>query len=103
MAESGRDAHNAFDYFSRAYQAKNSKAVECLKKEGGGDLRSFSDFPAEQWIRIPTTDPIESTFSTVCHRPVKPEIRLPREHAGNIFKLHPTVERLRTVGKLRSA
>jgi transposase-like protein len=37
----------------------------------GGDLDvllSFYDFPAEHWIHLRTSNPIESTFATVRHR-----------------------------------
>ena len=32
------------------------------------DLTTFYDFPAEHWLHIRTTNPIESTFSTLRHR-----------------------------------
>jgi putative transposase len=31
-------------------------------------LLAFYDFPAEHWIHIRTTNPIESTFATIRHR-----------------------------------
>jgi len=31
-------------------------------------LFSFYDFPAEHWLHLRTTNPIESTFATVRHR-----------------------------------
>jgi transposase-like protein len=31
-------------------------------------LLSFYDYPAEHWIHLRTTNPIESTFATVRHR-----------------------------------
>jgi transposase-like protein len=31
-------------------------------------LLAFYDFPAEHWIHLRTTNPIESTFATVRHR-----------------------------------
>ena len=34
-------------------------------------LLTFYDFPAEQWLHIRTTNPIESTFSTVRLRHAK--------------------------------
>jgi transposase-like protein len=33
-----------------------------------GELLAFYDFPAEHWIHLRTTNPIESTFATVRHR-----------------------------------
>ncbi|KTD04528.1 Transposase, Mutator family [Legionella geestiana] len=38
--------------------------MECLKKDRE-DMLAFYDFPAEHWIHIRTTNPIESAFSTV--------------------------------------
>ena len=34
-------------------------------RENREDLMSFYDFPAEHWIHLRTTNPIESTFATV--------------------------------------
>ena len=31
-------------------------------------LLAFYDYPAEHWIHLRTTNPIESTFATVRHR-----------------------------------
>jgi transposase-like protein len=31
-------------------------------------LLSYCDFPAEHWVHLRTTNPIESTFATVRHR-----------------------------------
>ena len=39
-------------------------AVKCLT-EDRDVLLAFYDFPAEQWMHIRTTNPIESTFATV--------------------------------------
>lgn len=64
MAESREDAGKAFDLFVQTYQAKYPKAVECLVKDREAMLR-FYDFPAEHWVHIRTTNPIESIFSTV--------------------------------------
>jgi putative transposase len=46
------------------YQAKYPKAAECLAKDREV-LLTFYDFPAEHWMHIRTTNPIESTFATV--------------------------------------
>ena len=43
-------------------------AAEAAKAGGG---RTFYDFPAEHWIHIRTTNPIESTFATVRLRTAK--------------------------------
>ena len=64
MAETRREAHQAFDLFAESYQAKYPKVVQCLAKDREA-LLAFYDFPAEQWLHIRTTNPIESTFATV--------------------------------------
>ena len=46
------------------YEAKYPSAVSCLKKDHAV-LLTFYDFPAEHWLHLRTTNPIESTFATV--------------------------------------
>jgi putative transposase len=50
--------------FAQEFQAKYAKAVECLLKDQD-QLLTFFEFPAEHWIHLRTTNPIESTFATV--------------------------------------
>jgi transposase-like protein len=64
QAETRDQAHQAFDAFVEAYEAKYPKATECLDKDRE-ELLVFYDFPAEHWIHLRTTNPIESTFATV--------------------------------------
>jgi len=64
MAETKADAERAFDLFVETYQAKYPKAVECLAKDREV-LLTFYDFPAEHWVHLRTTNPIESSFATV--------------------------------------
>jgi putative transposase len=64
MAESRVEADRAFDLFVGTYDAKYPKATDCLSKDRP-ELLAFYDFPAEHWIHIRTTNPIESTFATV--------------------------------------
>lgn len=64
MAPDKAEAEKSFDGFVSLYEAKYPKAVECLKKDRVA-LLTFYDFPAEHWRHIRTTNPIESTFSTV--------------------------------------
>lgn len=64
MADTKQHANEAFDLFVKTYQAKYPKAVECLTKDREV-LLTFYDFPAEHWIHLRTTNPIESTFATV--------------------------------------
>lgn len=67
MAETRAAAERAFDQFIAGYRAKYPKAVECLAKDRV-ELLAFYEFPAEHWIHLRTTNPIESTFATVRHR-----------------------------------
>lgn len=64
MAETKAEAERAFDLFVSTYQAKFPKATECLTKDREV-LLVFYDFPAEHWLHLRTTNPIESTFATV--------------------------------------
>jgi transposase-like protein len=64
MAQTRADAEQAFDLFLETYRAKYPKAAECLAKDRAA-LLTFYDFPAEHWIHLRTTNPIESTFATV--------------------------------------
>ncbi len=67
QAATRKDAHAAFDQFVTLYQAKYDKATNCLKKDRTV-LLAFYDFPAEHWIHLRTTNPIESSFATIRHR-----------------------------------
>ncbi|NIC36209.1 IS256 family transposase [Halomonas desiderata] len=64
MAETRFDAHQAFDRTLKRFEAKYPKAMECLAKDRD-ELLAFYDYPAEHWVHIRTTNPIESTFATV--------------------------------------
>lgn len=64
MAATRTDARRAFDLFVATYEAKYPKAASCLAKDRD-ELLAFYDFPAEHWIHLRTTNPIESTFATV--------------------------------------
>jgi putative transposase len=46
------------------YEAKWPKATEKVVKDAEA-LLAFFDFPAEHWVHLKTTNPIESTFATV--------------------------------------
>ena len=70
MAPEKDEAEKHFDDFIEIYEAKYPKAAECLKKDRDA-LLTFYDFPAEHWRHIRTTNPIESTFSTVRLRTAK--------------------------------
>jgi transposase-like protein len=64
MAPTRKEAESAFELFVETYQAKYPKAVACLTKDRD-ELLAFYDFPAEHWVHLRTTNPIESTFATV--------------------------------------
>lgn len=64
MAETKEDANKAFDNAIERFEAKYPQAIGCLKKDRA-DMLAFYDFPAEHWIHIRTTNPIESAFATV--------------------------------------
>ena len=70
MAPDKAEAEKHFDDFIEIYESKYPKAAKCLKKDRDA-LLTFYDFPAEHWRHIRTTNPIESTFSTVRLRTAK--------------------------------
>jgi len=64
MAETKAAAEEAFDLFGETFRAKYEAAVACLDKDREA-LLTFYDFPAEHWLHLRTTNPIESTFASV--------------------------------------
>jgi transposase-like protein len=66
-AEDRRHALDAVRAFEAAYGAKFPKATAKITDDLE-QLLAFYDFPAEHWIHLRTTNPIESTFATVRHR-----------------------------------
>ena len=64
MAETRENAEQAFDLFIKTYELKYPKAAQCLEKDRE-ELLAFYDFPADHWPHIRTSNPIESTFSTI--------------------------------------
>ncbi|MFD7499376.1 IS256 family transposase [Streptomyces sp. NPDC059832] len=63
-AEDRDHAEKAVKDFGRAYGAKWPKAVKKITDDVD-ELLAFYGFPAEHWVHLRTTNPIESTFSTV--------------------------------------
>jgi transposase-like protein len=59
LAPTRARAEVAIDLFEEAYGARYPKAVECLRKDQRA-LLAFYDWPAEHWIHLRTTNPIES-------------------------------------------
>jgi transposase-like protein len=66
-AEDREQARRAVAAFKLAYGAKFGKAVAKVTDDLH-ELLAFYDYPAEHWIHLRTTNPIESTFATVRHR-----------------------------------
>ena len=64
LAPTREQALVAYNSFFSLYGKKFPEACECLTKDKDV-LFTFYDFPAEHWIHIRTTNPIESTFATV--------------------------------------
>jgi putative transposase len=64
MAPTRAEANKAFDNFVTIYEAKYAKATACLTEDRDA-LLTLYDFPAEHWVHLRTTNPIESTFATV--------------------------------------
>ena len=87
MAETREAAITAFDTFVKSYELKYPKASEKLTKDRDM-LLAFYDFPAEHWLHIRTTNPIESTFASVRHRTTRSRNCLSRAtFLGLAFKL----------------
>ena len=66
-AEDRDHARRAVAAFKLAYGAKFGKAGAKVTDDLD-QLLAFYDYPAEHWIHLRTTNPIESTFATVRHR-----------------------------------
>lgn len=64
LAPTKQQALVACNSFLTLYGKKFPEACECLSKDKDV-LFTFYEFPAEHWIHIRTTNPIESTFATV--------------------------------------
>ncbi len=63
-AEDREHALRAIDAFAGEFAVKWPKAVAKIVDDAV-PLLAFYDFPAEHWIHLKTTNPIESTFATV--------------------------------------
>src|SRR6185295_6621400 len=93
MAATRAEAEKAFDLFLRSWEAKYPKATECLAKDRE-ELLAFYDFPAEHWLHIRTTNPIESSFATIRHRTERTQGCASRATLlGLVFKLAMSAEK----------
>ncbi|MFC1414990.1 IS256 family transposase [Streptacidiphilus sp. N1-12] len=63
-AEDRTHAEKAIEAFAKTYGTKWPRAAAKITDDQE-ELLAFYDFPAEHWIHLRTTNPIESTFSTV--------------------------------------
>jgi putative transposase len=63
-AEDREHAEQAVAQFATDYGAKWPKAVAKVTDDLEA-LLAFYDFPAEHWVHLKTTNPVESTFATV--------------------------------------
>jgi len=80
-------AEAAMTTFAEKYAPKYDKAVECLTKDREA-LLTFFDFPADHWVHLRTSNPIESVFATVRHRTVRMKGALSQDTARlMVFKL----------------
>jgi transposase-like protein len=93
QAETREDAHAAFDLFIETFEAKYSRATECLIRDRD-ELLTFYDFPAQHWQSIRTSNPIESAFATIRHRTKRTKGCLSRDGTLNMmFKLGQCAEK----------
>ena len=93
MADTREDAYRAFDEFIATYELKHPKATTCLEKDRE-ELLAFYDFPAEHWVHLRTTNPIESSFATVRLRTAKTRGGLSRQTMLTmVFKLCRSAEK----------
>jgi len=80
-------AEAAMTTFVGKYAPKYDKAVDCLIKDRE-TLLTYFDFPADHWVHLRTTNPIESVFATVRHRTVRMKGALSQDTARlMVFKL----------------
>jgi transposase-like protein len=63
-ASTRAEAEKAIESFVVEYEPKYPKAVASLRRDQD-KLLTFFDFPAEHWVHLRTTNPVESPFSTV--------------------------------------
>ena len=93
MAETREDAYKAFDSAVKRFSEKYPGAMNCLVKDKE-QMLAFYDYPAIHWQHIRTSNPIESTFSTVRLRTVKTRNAVSRATIlSMVFKLAQSAEK----------
>jgi putative transposase len=91
-AENKVEAERAIERFAADFGAKWPKAVAKITNEKE-TLLAFFDFPAEHWVHLRTTNPIESAFAPVRSRTDVTKGAGSREAgAAMIFKLLEAAE-----------
>jgi hypothetical protein len=80
-AEDKDHARTAVKAFAAAYGAKFPKAAAKITDDED-ELLAFYDYPAEHWVHLRTTNPIESTFATVRLRTKVTKGQGPRVEGG---------------------
>ena len=97
-AEDKSHAMMASKAFETDYGAKFPKPFAKIVNDVEA-LLAFYDFPAEHWVHLRTTNPIESTFATVCNR--SKNTKGPGSRAAGIAMAYKLIEaaqsRLRAV------
>jgi putative transposase len=87
LSPSRAAAEAAMATFAGKYAPKYDAAVKCLLKDRD-TLLTFFDFPAEHWVHLRTSNPIESVFATVRHRTERTKGALSQDTAKiMVFKL----------------
>jgi transposase-like protein len=93
MAGNQEKAYTAFDNTVKRFEGKYQKAMSCLLKDKAAMLALY-DFPAQRWLHIRTSKPIESTFSTARLRTTKRRNCVSRENIfAMVFKLAQGAEK----------
>ena len=93
MAPTLKLAKAAYAAFIERFDAKYPKAVACLAKDEDV-LFTFYSYPAEHWLHLRTTNPIESTFGTIRHRTKRSKGCLTRDGMLHMmFKLSECAEK----------
>ena len=93
MAETRENAYKAFDSTVKRFGEKYPGAMRCLVKDKE-QMLAFYDYPAIHWQHIRTSNPIESTFSTVRLRTVKTRNAVSRTSIlSMVFKLAQSAEK----------
>ena len=86
-AEDKDHAQAAANVFAADYGTKWPKAAAKITDDLDV-LLAFYDYPAEHWVHLRTSNPIESVFATVRHRTVRTKGALSQETAKiMVFKL----------------